>query len=77
MIFAGSPHTGDPVATIYPRISDVGSIARAEIGANARLIAAAPELLAACRESLSAFEANGATRIAAVLRAAIAKAEGR
>ena len=50
--------------------------------ANARLIAAAPELLAACRfvvnrENLMFAECSDAEEILEVCRAAIAKAEGR
>ena len=51
--------------------------------ANARLIAAAPELLEACREALaliSEFELealDGRDEVPDLLRAAIAKAEGR
>lgn len=47
--------------------------------ANARLIAAAPELLAACREFVRKVEAGAArsTRSYQQMTAAIAKAEGR
>jgi hypothetical protein len=41
---------------------------------DARLIAAAPELLAACRAALANF--GGDTEVADMLRAAVAKAEG-
>jgi hypothetical protein len=46
--------------------------------ANARLIAAAPELLDACNAALTDYEAcmPGATSMRAILRAAIAKATG-
>jgi hypothetical protein len=47
-----------------------------ETQANARLIAAAPELLAACRAALGAFERNDAIDWDD-LRKAIEKAEGR
>jgi hypothetical protein len=54
----------------------------AELEANARLMAAAPELLALCREALAAVEAldeeyPSDDRLAARIAAAIAKAEGR
>jgi hypothetical protein len=51
--------------------------------ANARLIAAAPELLAACVEAYDWIATHGdslppsAVKLSVVLRAAIAKAEGR
>lgn len=50
----------------------------AERRANARLIAAAPELLAAAHRCIAALEANGAPNCEAVkeLRAAISKTEG-
>lgn len=44
---------------------------------DARLIAAAPELLAACVFALNAFAEDEAPSVQAALRAAIAKAEGR
>ena len=44
---------------------------------NARLVAAAPELLAALRECAKQLSAIGAKGHASVARAAIAKAEGR
>lgn len=47
----------------------------AENEANARLIAAGPELLDACKQALDLFEDDEG--IAQVLMAAIAKAEGR
>lgn len=49
-----------------------------ELQANARLMAAAPDLLKACKEAYTALpmaKHNNATN--AILRAAIAKAEGR
>lgn len=46
----------------------------AESAANARLIAAAPDLLEACRAGLYVAEAEGANATAAIIRAAIAKA---
>ena len=55
--------------------------ARAEDMANARLIAAAPELLEAARDAYALLEANGwrspQVKLHGILRAAIAKAEGR
>lgn len=51
--------------------------------ANARLIAAAPDLLAACRQALASLEWTGIGDVPSVrtvereIRAAIAKAEGR
>ena len=48
------------------------------IGANASLIAAAPDLLAACERALANIETNGGgADLADQLRAAIAKAEAR
>jgi len=51
-------------------------IPKTECEANARLISAAPELLAACKLALNAFENNWAIDWGE-LEAAIAKAEGR
>ena len=45
--------------------------------ANARLIAAAPELLAACKAALATFPANAGCGLTTTLSYAIAKAEGR
>jgi len=45
--------------------------------ANAALIAAAPDLLAACRAAQKIAEAVGAGPLEEQVRAAIAKAEGR
>jgi hypothetical protein len=47
-----------------------------ESTANARLIAAAPDLLEACRAALSVCEAESANWQAEIIRAAIAKATG-
>lgn len=55
-------------------------ITEEEASANARLIAAAPDLLAAIRETVRRFDENDATdaleAVDTLLRAAIAKAEG-
>ncbi len=50
-----------------------------EAQANARLIAAAPDLLEACKAALAVREKNGMGEVgvSAQLRAVIAKAEGR
>lgn len=45
--------------------------------ANAALIAAAPDLLAALRDAIDIINANCAPRIGAAARAAIARAEGK
>lgn len=56
---------------IYP-------VPEAEIEANARLIAAAPELLEACLEARGWFKNDGAAaKVRAKLDASIAKAEGK
>ena len=60
--------------TAGPRWRNPGA---GEAEANARLIAAAPELLAALRECAKQLSAIGAKGHASVARAAIAKAEGR
>lgn len=63
------------VAKMYSQgsISDAARIV-AESEANARLIAAAPELLAALKGML---DPDGYTPVLAIARAAIAKAEGK
>jgi hypothetical protein len=53
-----------------------GEAGRLQALANARLIAAAPELLEACTQALMVAEDYGDECIAEVLRAALAKAEG-
>lgn len=50
---------------------------KGETHANARLIAAAPDLLAAARAALAAWEGTGPAIDLDTLRAAIAKAEGK
>ena len=62
------------LAIVRPVFSDAVTLA------NARLIAAAPELLAACERALAFVESmpdNDNVGLADCLRAAIAKAEGR
>lgn len=61
-----------------------GGVSIGEAEANANLIAAAPDLLEACRSALKVIEENipvtakvSVAGIARILRAAIAKAEGR
>lgn len=49
---------------------------KAPVEANARLIAAAPDLLSACKEALSAFYQNDIEDAKSALKMAIAKAEG-
>jgi hypothetical protein len=49
----------------------------AGVEANANLIAAAPDLYAACRAALALGEADDLRDVNAMLRAALAKAEGR
>lgn len=51
--------------------------ADAEAEANARLIAAAPELLEACNQAVWQYEKLGESKGMKMMRAAIAKAEGR
>lgn len=65
----------------WPEIVEVGATYEDEAEANARLIAAAPDMLAALLLATKAFDtisvSNGATRdAAAAARAAIAKATG-
>ena len=59
-----------------------GNVSESECAANARLWAAAPEMLEACKVALAESEAANDTSPSAchlryVLRAAIAKAEGK
>lgn len=62
----------------YPAMIEVGGYAGLEKQeANARLIASAPELLAACRELLNCIDPARDWSEAKAARAAIAKAEGR
>jgi hypothetical protein len=74
-------HDGDLLAQVW-RVRHAGD-GDLPAEANARLIAAAPELLEACREALaliSEFELealDGRDEVPDLLRAAIAKAEGR
>ncbi|HSW34698.1 MAG TPA: hypothetical protein VLH36_13890 [Steroidobacteraceae bacterium] len=63
---------------------NIGGITVAERNANARLIAAAPDLLEACQTVLAGFDRGIAVDantvnglVAARLRSAVAKAEGR
>ena len=46
-------------------------------GANAALIAAAPDLLAACHAALAYLDAEDSAGLVAEIAAAVAKAEGR
>ena len=46
-------------------------------GANAALIAAAPDLLAACNAALAYLDAEDSAGLVAEIAAAVAKAEGR
>lgn len=62
---------GHPFQCALRPTSDFAS--HAEMDANARLIAAAPELLAACRAALKSCN----LKLKAKLHACIAKAEGR
>ena len=69
---------GCPAASAYGRpVTRFNAFARPstpEALANARLIAAAPDLLEACRAGLYVAEAEGANATAAIIRAAISKA---
>lgn len=66
---SSNPPAGMPIFELGPVVGD-----RAEIVANARLIAAAPDLLAACQQALELHEPDEG--IGHVLQAAIAKALG-
>jgi hypothetical protein len=74
MVMKGSP-------TSYGTVSDTLNrdyrISPDEDAANARLIAAAPELLEQCKKALAAWEGTGPAIPLDDVRAAIMKAEGR
>jgi len=91
VLYDHAEHDGKPCGSIESQ-----NKAQDEIDANARLIAAAPDLLEACRAALGVMEQHGHTHdnptagapidmhdtglsspLSDVLRAAIAKAEGR
>ena len=64
-------HSGDR------RLRDTREIHQEEAHANARLIAAAPDLLALAKRMLAAWEGSGPGIVLDDIRALIAKAEGR
>jgi hypothetical protein len=76
--FTGKPYPahaqtqGVPVARVYDNL-----VSRDVAEANARLIAAAPDLLEAARLTVAAYKPNEHCPFLTALRAAIAKAEGR
>ena len=72
---AAAVYAGQPLDTVVVS-GDHGRLSADEAEANARLIAAAPELLEAARRGVAALAANGAPNCEAAkeLRAAIAKA---
>lgn len=79
----GGPATGEKVGFVVGRTCDYGPHGDEQTAANARLIAAAPDLLEACKDALGAMVAeygsNPPPFVSATfdnLRAAIAKAEG-
>jgi len=61
----------------FPWIMPRDERRKAAVEADIRLIAAAPELLAACRDGLELLEHYGGCDQVDAMRAAIAKAEGR
>lgn len=73
-MWSGSVITGDGVDRIT--ISELHG-PEAEVKANARLIAAAPDLLEACKVLVELFPESEQIRGMESVRAAIAKAEGR
>jgi hypothetical protein len=73
----GPDREANVVCDIAPRAGDVDADYTEEDAANAELIAAAPELLAACKAGLHSLRALGAGDIFEQMRAAIAKAEPR
>ena len=64
------------IASTKNRSMDNGLISH-EIDANARLIAAAPEMLEALKAARVVVEADGARATLSIIDAAIAKAEGK
>jgi hypothetical protein len=75
----GGPGGSEDLVNVYSRDDATVSIVREEAIANARLIAAAPELLEACEEALGTL--NGAEialpgYVVSALERAIAKATG-
>jgi hypothetical protein len=79
-VYVGAPSTA-LVCKLYPVDGRWVGDKREDIDANARLIAAAPEMLAALEYALEAVdyyhEHEGASEMRKAVRAAIAKAEGR
>ena len=77
-VTTGEYDTGDWIASVRPLVDDdTGMVRGAEHQANARLIAAAPDLYAACAGALSVMGADGYAGIVVhSLRAALAKARG-
>lgn len=84
--FGGNPLSDDGFTVASTNAADVRVVAecwpctcsmedRKTLAANVRLIAAAPELLEACKAAM-ADDMNDAARVIAMLEAAIAKAEG-
>jgi hypothetical protein len=76
----------EAVAWIYENVgrgcrpiaeAEIIGMSRLEAEANARLIAAAPELLEACKESLPYIEGPGDSYVYGLIKAAIEKAEGK
>lgn len=69
---------GDPArhACLYADYPSVDNPSDDELAANARLIAAAPDLLDHCIKALAAWEGTGPAILLDDLRAVIAKATG-
>lgn len=72
------PHNTFDAIDVFCASRDGGEASYAEHVANARLIAAAPDLLAACKRAEAAYGAGNwaGEEIGEQLQAAIAKAEG-
>jgi hypothetical protein len=76
-VIDGSPYRRTPIAFV-PKIASAHACDEAErrmILQDARLIAAAPDLLEALKDALNVLDATGANDAANAARAAIAKAE--